>query len=235
MNTRPPILLILLSLQALGILTAADKAKKPPVLSPLDRYIEDALKRQHPPVELAPSGSLWTPASRLSELGSDVRASQVDDLVTVLVTESASAVAQGTTKSQRQSTLNSSVAALGGVKNPKSALANLANVNTQSQLAGEGATTRSAQLSTTLSARIAQVLPNGYLVVEGTKDVTVNSEHQVVVVRGVIRPADLTTDNVISSVNIAQLEITIKGKGVVGDSIRRPFILYRILMGLLPF
>ena len=82
---------------------------------------------------------------------------------------------------------------------------------------------------------MTHVLPNGYLVLEGTKDVMVNSERQIVTVRGVVRPVDLSPGNVIHSDQIAQLEIKVNGKGVVGDAIRRPFILYRILLGLLPF
>ena len=83
-------------------------------------------------------------------------------------------------------------------------------------------TSRSATLSTTLSARVTHVLPNGYLVVQGNKEVVVNSEHQMVVVRGVVRPADLATDNSIQSNQIAQMEIKVDGKGVVNDAIRRP-------------
>jgi flagellar L-ring protein precursor FlgH len=79
------------------------------------------------------------------------------------------------------------------------------------------------------------VLPNGYLVVEGAKDVQVNSERQIVTVRGVVRPFDVSSGNMVASDRIAQLEVKINGKGVVGDAIRRPFILYRILLGLLPF
>jgi flagellar L-ring protein precursor FlgH len=86
-----------------------------------------------------------------------------------------------------------------------------------------------------LSARVTHVLPNGYLVVQGNKEVVVNSEHQMVVVRGVVRPADLATDNSIQSNQIAQMEIKVDGKGVVNDAIRRPFILWRLIMGLLPF
>jgi flagellar L-ring protein precursor FlgH len=56
-----------------------------------------------------------------------------------------------------------------------------------------------------------------------------------VTVRGIIRPADLTTANTINSDQIAQMELRIDGKGVVNDAIRRPFILWRVLMGLLPF
>jgi flagellar L-ring protein precursor FlgH len=56
-----------------------------------------------------------------------------------------------------------------------------------------------------------------------------------VVVRGVVRPADLATDNSIQSNQIAQMEIKVDGKGVVNDAIHRPFILWRLIMGLLPF
>jgi flagellar L-ring protein precursor FlgH len=79
------------------------------------------------------------------------------------------------------------------------------------------------------------VLPNGYLVVEGAKDVQVNSERQTVIVRGMVRPADLSPGNVVRSDRLAQLEVRINGKGIVNDAVRRPFILYRILLGLMPF
>jgi flagellar L-ring protein FlgH len=63
----------------------------------------------------------------------------------------------------------------------------------------------------------------------------VNSENQTITVRGVIRPIDLDTTNSVPSARIAQMELKVDGKGIVNDSIRRPNILYRILMGLLPF
>jgi flagellar L-ring protein precursor FlgH len=79
------------------------------------------------------------------------------------------------------------------------------------------------------------VLPNGYLVIEGTKNVKVSSENQVVTVRGIIRPVDLDTTNTITSERIAQMEVQVNGKGVIGDSIRRPNFLYRLILGILPF
>ncbi len=112
---------------------------------------------------------------------------------------------------------------------------NLAKVSGQTQLDGEGQTTRQTDLTTTLAARVTHVLPNGYLVVEGAKDIQVNSEHQTVIVRGMVRPADLSPGNVVRSDRLAQLEVRINGKGIVNDAVRRPFILYRILLGLLPF
>ena len=212
----------------------ADKHKKPVEPSALDKYLQEALKQPVVPVQPS-AGSLWSPASRLTNVGSDVRAAQVDDLVTIVVDEQASAVATGASKTARSSAAQSQITALAGKKSVNGAAQNLLNLNSAQSLDGSGTTSRTATLSATLSARVVHVLPNGYLVLEGTKQVQVNSEHQVVTVRGVIRPADLTTGNIISSNQIAQMEINIDGKGVVNDSIHRPNILYRILLGILPF
>ena len=235
MNLGFRTIVLLFAIGIAGAPGAEGRAKKPPQLTPLDRYIEEALSRSRPAESANSAGSLWSKSSRFTNLGGDNRATQVDDLITVLVVESASAVVNGATKSQRQSTVSASVNALGGLKSPKSALVNLANATSNSQLDGQGTTSRSTSINTNLSARVTHVLPNGYLVVEGTKEVGVNSEHQMVTVRGVVRPSDLSTDNFIRSDQIAQLELQVNGKGVVGDSIRRPFILYRLIMGLLPF
>jgi flagellar L-ring protein precursor FlgH len=224
----------LLLLAAAGFLPAKEKKPKIVQQSPLDQYLKESASR--PPASTqASAGSLWSPSSRITDLGSDVRASQVDDLVTIVVLEQASAVVQGATKTQRQSSVKSTVAAAGGLTRATGAWNNLANVNTQSQLNGQGATSRSTTLSTNLSARVTHVLPNGYLVVEASKEVDVNSEHQLVTVRGVIRPTDLSTANTINSDQIAQMELKIDGKGVVNDAVRRPFILWRVLLGILPF
>jgi flagellar L-ring protein precursor FlgH len=212
----------------------ANKKKKSLEPSPLDKYLQEALKQPTAPVQPS-AGSLWSPASRMTDVGSDVRAAQVDDLVTIVVSEQASAVVTGATKTSRAAAAQSQISALAGLKSPTGAAQNLLNLNSSQSLDGSGTTSRTTSLSTTLSARVTNVLPNGYLVIEGTKQVQVNSEHQLVTVRGVIRPADLTTGNMISSNQIAQMEIKIDGKGVVNDAIRRPNILYRIMLAILPF
>lgn len=216
---------------------AADKVKKVKVVEPsaLDKYIQEALSHAAPPPLVASPGSLWTPASRMTDLSSDPKASQVNDLVTITVNEQASAVATGGTKTARVSSVQANVTSLAGKKSAAGALANLAGANSDTELNGQGTTSRNSTLTTVLSARVTHVLPNGYLVLEGEKNVQVNSEHQEVMVRGIIRPTDLGPDNTVGSNQLAQLEIRINGKGVVGDSIRRPFFLYRLLLGLLPF
>lgn len=201
--------------------------------SPLDRYAAEAAASPQTP---APSpGSIWTPNSRYADLGRDLKAGQVNDIVTIVVSESASAVSSGSTKTQRKSSASSSISAVGGVTRAAGPLANLANLGGNSQLDGSGTTTRQTVLTTTLTARVAAVLANGNLLIEGSKDVQINSERQTILVRGVIRPEDLAADNSVRSNRLAQMEIKLNGKGVVGDSIRRPFILYRLLLGILPF
>jgi flagellar L-ring protein FlgH len=65
--------------------------------------------------------------------------------------------------------------------------------------------------------------------------VGVNSEDQAITLRGIVRPQDLSFDNVVGSDRLAMLEVRVNGRGVVGDAIRRPNFLYRLLLGVLPF
>ena len=217
-----------------AIYGAKKKPSEPATPSPLDRYISDARARSLEAAP-APTGSIWAPGSRLSDAARDLKASQVDDVVTILVVESASAVAKGSTKTQRTSSTKNTVGALAGITKAAGPLANLAGVSGDTQLDGQGATSRDIVISTTLTARVTAVLPNGALLVEASKDVGINSENQVITVRGVVRPADVAADNTVRSDRLAQLEVKVNGKGVVGDAIKRPFFLYRLLLGLLPF
>ncbi len=226
--------LILFLLLAAAALNGGKKPPKPVPMTPLDRYMAEAAVRSGEAVPTSP-GSLWSPGSRLADAARDVRASQVDDLLTVIVSEQASAVTSGTTKTQRTSSSKNSVAALAGVTKATGPLANLGNISGETQLAGQGTTSRSTTLSTRLTARVVYVLPNGALVVEAAKDIQINSERQTITVRGVVRPADIDATNSVLSERLGQLEVHVNGKGVVGDAIRRPFFLYRLLLGLFPF
>ena len=208
---------------------AAKAADQQP--TPLDRYIEDARRAG----ELTrPAGtSLYHPDGPLAEMARDSRARLPHDVVTIVVAEQATALSRGSTTSARTSNAKSSVTGLFGPV--ARGFGNLAGGGSSSSLDGEGSTSRESTISTRLTARVSEVLPNGYLVLEGHKEVMVNSERQMVTVRGVIRPADLRPDNSVRSDRLAQMEIRINGKGVVEDAIKRPFFLYRLLLGLLPF
>jgi flagellar L-ring protein FlgH len=213
------------------------KLKKQEQPSAVDEYVREAESRATMEGAAATPGSTFSGASVMTDLTRDLRASRVDDVVTIIVAESASAVTSGTTKTARKSSANASVTSLAGVKSPAATtlLSNLANMSGNSSLDGQGSTTRSTTLNTNMTARVVRVLPNGFLVIEGMKNVQINNEWQTVTVRGVIRPADLTSENTVPSQRIAQLEVKLDGKGVVNDAIHRPNFLYRLLLGALPF
>jgi flagellar L-ring protein precursor FlgH len=219
-------------LVAQGCFLSVQAKKKPPKQAPseVDRYVAEATKDAQNTTS-AP-GALWTPNSQFADLGRDFKASQLNDLVTIIVSEQASAVSTGTTKTGRQTSTKTSVNGLVGQFSPASRLSNLIDLSGNSKIDGSGTTSRQTTLSTTMSARVAAVLPNGYLVLEGSKNVQINSEAQTITIRGVIRPGDLAADNSVPSNRLAQMEVKLNGKGVVNDAIKRPFFLYRLLAGL---
>jgi len=225
-------LLILIGMSSLEA-SKREKVVKP---TPVEVYVDESMRRAaDPSSQQSTPGSLWSARSSLADLARDLRASQIDDIVTILVSERASAVASGSTKTSRTTSANNSITALAGPTKVGGALSNLTGLSGASKLDGQGTTTRDTTLTTSLSARVVQVLPNGYLVVEGTKNIQVDGEHQVVTVHGVIRPSDITTANTVTSTRLAELEVRINGKGVVNDATHRPYLLYRLLLGLLPF
>lgn len=184
--------------------------------------------------QVAPSpGSLYTSGMRFADMTRDLRASEVGDVVTVLVNDTASALAKGTSNTSRKSSAAAGITGIAGITNPR--LTNLLNLSDNQQLQGQGQTSRDMTLTTTVTARVIQVTPNGNLLIEGMKDIGVNSEKQSVALRGIVRPVDLTPANTIRSDQVANLNIQVNGKGVVGDAVRRPHFLYRLLLGLLPF
>ena len=215
-------------------LEAKKKKDNLPGQSPLDRYVAQSLARQAEAPPATP-GAIWQPGSRLAAAARDVRASQVDDVLTIVVAEQASAVVTGATQTKRVSSTANSITALAGVKSATGALANLANTSGDTELNGQGTTSRTTTITTTLTARVVGVLPNGALVIEAARDLSINSERQTITVRGVVRPADIDPTNSVQSTRVAQLEVRIDGKGVVNDAIRRPNFLYRLILGLLPF
>jgi flagellar L-ring protein precursor FlgH len=180
-------------------------------------------------------GSTYDPTGRLADVSRDLRATNLNDFVTVVISDHSSASSSGTTSTKRKSQASANISALAGVTRTAGPWANLAGATGNTELDGQGLTNRTSDLTTTLTARVIAVLPNGNLIVEGNKLVQINSEKQKVTLRGIVRWNDINPANQVSSDRLADLEVLIDGRGVVNDAVKRPNFLYRMLLGLLPF
>lgn len=216
---------------------AAEKGGKgkPPAKTALDLYVEEAMARSSQASSFGGSGSLFSPNGLMVDLNRDLRAARIDDVVTILVVERASSVTSGSVSTDRSSSARSGFDTLLGPRIPPNILPNLVGFDAASSLEGEGSTSRQVSVSTTLSARVTHVLPNGNLALEGVKRIGINGEMQEVRVRGVIRPIDLGRQNTVASDRLAMLEVSVNGKGVVADAIRKPHFLVNLLTKILPF
>jgi flagellar L-ring protein precursor FlgH len=183
-------------------------------------------------------GSLWQGSS--SGLAEDFRARGKGDVVTVVITEQASASKQATTDTVRTTTLSAGIPNLMGLETSMTGiknwmdLSNLLNANTSSKYDGSGSTTRTENLNATITARVIDVLANGNLLIEGRRNIMVNHEDQIIVLEGTVRPQDISPDNTINSAQIADARITYSGKGIVSDR-QSPGWLMNIIDKVWPF
>src|SRR3989442_10635790 len=183
-----------------------------------------------------PSGSLYSDSAPNVFLFRDFKARSVNDILTIQINESSTASNSANTASKKEGNISVKAPTLLGLEKTGRAL-NLADILSGSSalnFAGQGSTTRTGQLQAFVSARVVQVLPNGDLAIEGVKEVTINREHQVLRIRGIVRTRDISPNNVILSTAIANMEVVFDGKGIVSDA-NKPGFLYRLLKWITPF
>jgi flagellar L-ring protein precursor FlgH len=180
-------------------------------------------------------GSIWTNTGRLTRMTTDDRAMRPNDLIQVVVEENLAASTDGTVKNQRSSTATSQVSALIGVLHAGNALQNLLNQSSANSLQAQGASAVNSSLTTTFGGQVIEVLPNGMLVIEAARQVEFSQQTQTIVLRGLVRPEDISQQNQVLSTAISSLELEVKGKGIVNDYTRRQNPLVRFLQQILVF
>ena len=179
-------------------------------------------------------GSLWSSNAYRSNLFRDSKARYVNDVVTIRVSETTQAVANADAKNSKDTSASAGFDNLFGMEKAIKELPTMVSGKGSSSFEGTGSTSRNTTLVTNLTARVMDVLPNGYLVVEGKRDIHVNNENQSLYLTGVVRPEDISSSNIVSSAAIAQMSVRLQGKGIVSQPIK-PGWLYKILNGILPF
>lgn len=194
-----------------------------PSAEELAREVERVQQVPLPSLATQPAspGSLWPADDRVS-LYRDKKALQVGDSLTIRIVETAQATNAANTKLDRQSSIEANINSLFGLQSTlaRSNLLNLLDVNAENAHAGAGATSRQGRLIASMTAVVREVLPNGNLVVQGSRAVVVNNEEQYMTLTGIVRPQDISRDNVVLSTQVADARITFGGIGLVADKQR---------------
>jgi flagellar L-ring protein precursor FlgH len=178
---------------------------------------------------LAVGESLWRDNGR-GFLFTDVRASRVGDLVTVLVVESAQSDVKAETNAKKESKNSANLSNFFGNTN---LFGGAGNNRARFEFAGNnehkssGNVTRSDAVTAQIPARVMRVLENGTLLIEGRRAIVVNDETQTLAFSGIVRPEDITPDNTVRSSLVADAEVTVLGKGILEEK-QRPGILQRL-------
>jgi flagellar L-ring protein FlgH len=216
----------------LSAASAKDKkdAAKPDALAD---YIRRASAKANEPTPTTP-GSLWNDAGRLANMVAYYKASRVGDLVTISVAQNLSASSTGNVATNRSFSASSGIAALPG-QLKTTGVANLFSPSSTQVLSGKAQATSQTSLSTTLTGRVAAVFPGGTLVVEAERQITMNNQHETVILRGLVRPGDLDAANTVASNNVGNLEVEVKGKGIISEGTRPPNPIVKWILRLIGF
>ena len=197
-------------------------------------YLDRLNEQYMPPPQARTVGSLWTSANALGDLSSDYKAHDVNDTIVVQVSVQTSAAQSGSANTARAFNTTSGITGLvGGLAthgvNP------LLNANSNTALKGSGQTASTTAFATSLTGQIIAVLANGNMVIEAERKISMNNQHEEVIIRGIVRPGDIGTNNSIPSAALSNLEIEMKGKGIISDSTRAPNVLTRAVLWLFGF
>jgi len=187
-------------------------------------------------------GSLWQEENGRAYLYEDLRAMRVGDVLTIKIVENHKGSKSADTSAERDSTVQNSLAgsAIGYVGIPGLRLGGEArrglgiDASASNKFGGKGATNREGTLTGTISVVVTEVLPNGDLRIEGSREVTVNSEKQLMTISGIVRRVDVNTKNTVLSSAIADAKIEYSGLGVL-DDVQRPGWLVRIFDWISPW
>ena len=199
----------------------------------LSDYLQQVSAKAPDPA-LSTPGSLWIDSGRLANMVADYKASRVGDLVTISVSQNLSASSTGAVATNRTFSASSGITALPG-QIKTTGVANLFSPTSTQALAGKGQATSTTSLITTLTGRVAAVLPTGTLVVEAERQIDMNNQHETVILRGLVRPGDLDATNTIASNSVGNLEVEVKGKGVISEGVRPPNAVVKWILRIVGF
>jgi flagellar L-ring protein precursor FlgH len=166
----------------------------------------------------ASANSLWRVGART--FFGDQRARQVGDIVTVNIDIDDRAQTNNSTQRSRSNDASGGVTNFFGLESSLGRVfpggfdpANMVGMEGESNSAGSGSVNRAEKVSLTIAAVVADVLPNGNLVIQGRQEVRTNREVRELTVAGIVRPEDISAANTINHTQIAEARISYGGRG----------------------
>lgn len=165
-----------------------------------------------------PNGAIYQ-STTSNALFEDQKAKRIGDILTINLVESTNATKNSTTTTSKSTDTNIVNAQLFGVPvtlNGNELLSG--SLNGEQGFSGEGGATQSNRLEGSVTVTVIDQKPNGNLVVQGEKWLTLNQGQEFVRVSGIVRPIDILADNSISSEKIANARIEYAGKGALADA-----------------
>ena len=166
------------------------------------------------------AASLWLNGNDLYSSQGAARNYQPGDIITIVISEQSTAQSKATTKTEKES--KTEVSATNRIPIFKKIVNKITgDQDIKNEFDGEGTTTRSGNLEGTITATVLEILPNGNLLIEGSRSINVNKETQIMRVRGTARPKDISANNSIDSKLLADAQIKFDGKGSVSRANRQ--------------
>jgi flagellar L-ring protein precursor FlgH len=219
---------IVTGLVLLGASTAAQEAEQaaeahPALAGPLTNEDYDELFQRFLDVaRRQDAAAVGVDYGWMTDLSLDVRARRVNDLVTVRVIENISGAGAADSALSQSSSGLASLTNYFGLENilPDSLdPSSLVDTLSDTDFEGGGTTNRSGTLNAIVTTRVAEVLPNGDLVLEGVREVVINGDRQMLLLTGIARQEDIGPNNVVLSPAVGQLRIRYFGEGLMKDSL----------------
>jgi flagellar L-ring protein precursor FlgH len=181
---------------------------------------EPVVARVLPPPTPRTDGAIYQ-AGQQMELFADLKARRVGDVLTIVLNESTNAAKTAVTKTAKTTSVVNSAPTLFGQSLTIKGKPLLSNtLNGADSFDGEGSSAQSNSLAGSLTVTVMDVQANGNLVVQGDKTLQLNQGDEYVRISGVVRPADIATNNTVTSDKLADAHISYSGKGVVDSSNR---------------
>jgi flagellar L-ring protein precursor FlgH len=178
------------------------------------------------------NGSIFQASMGYTPLTSGARATSVGDIITIVLVEKTQATKSNSADTSRNGNIGLSPPTTGILS--KAFSASDVAMGGQNTFTGKGAATQSNALNGEITVTIAQVYPNGTMMVKGEKALTLNRGDEFIQISGLVRQADIGPDNRIASTRVADAKIIYKGKGEIANASRQGW-LQRFFSAISPF